>query len=218
MSEVWSEIWRSLVLILFGMLVLRVSGRKSISQMTVPTTIAMISIGTIIVQPIADENIILTMVAAVVFIIVLILVEFMQVRWNMLEKLIKGPAMIVIENGEYEVQNMKKLRLTVDALEMKLRQQGISKLSDVKTATIEPNGQLGYELQDYAKPVTLLQLEQLLSRYFNGSGIQDEVQDAYKPASETNFSMRSKWEKSMFKISICNKIESIKNKLIVTGC
>ncbi|AYB44564.1 DUF421 domain-containing protein [Paenibacillus lautus] len=187
MSEVWSEIWRSLVLILFGMLVLRVSGRKSISQMTVPTTIAMISIGTIIVQPIADENIILTMVAAVVFIIVLILVEFMQVRWNMLEKLIKGPAMIVIENGEYEVQNMKKLRLTVDALEMKLRQQGISKLSDVKTATIEPNGQLGYELQDYAKPVTLLQLEQLLSRYFNGSGIQDEVQDAYKPASETNF-------------------------------
>ncbi|VTR61599.1 Protein of uncharacterised function (DUF421) [Actinobacillus pleuropneumoniae] len=79
---------------------------------------------------------------------------------------------------------MKKLRLTVDALEMKLRQQGISKLSDVKTATIEPNGQLGYELQDYAKPVTLLQLEQLLSRYFNGSGIQDEVQE---PASETNF-------------------------------
>lgn len=168
MSEVWSEIWRSLVLILFGMLVLRVSGRKSISQMTVPTTIAMISIGTIIVQPIADENIILTMVAAVVFIIVLILVEFMQVRWNMLEKLIKGPAMIVIENGEYEVQNMKKLRLSNCYPDILMDQESKMKFKNL------PRKQI--------------------------------------------FSMRSKWEKSMFKISICNKIESIKNKLIVTGC
>lgn len=187
MSEVWSEVWKTLVLIMFGMLVLRVSGRKSISQMTVPTTIAMISIGTIIVQPIADENILITMIAAVVFIIVLILVEFMQVRWNTLEKWIKGPAIIVIENGQFELQNMKKLRLTVDALEMKLRQQGISKLSDVKTATIEPNGQLGYELQNHAKPVTVTQLEQLLSQYFKEPGIQDKVHRAIHPTSDTNF-------------------------------
>ncbi|CAM3627324.1 MULTISPECIES: DUF421 domain-containing protein [Paenibacillus] len=170
MNELWNEIWKSLVLIIFGMLVLRISGRKSISQMTVPTTITMISIGTIIVQPIAEENLVLTFAAALVFILVLILVEFMQVRWSRFERWIKGPAIIVIQDGQLELQNMKKLRLTVDALEMKLRQQGISKRSDVKTATIEPNGLLGYELQDSAKPVTLSQLEDLLSQYFTGAG------------------------------------------------
>ncbi|MBP1895939.1 hypothetical protein PAEVO_15870 [Paenibacillus sp. GM2FR] len=168
MNEFWDELWKSLVLIIFGMLMLRISGRKSISQMTIPTTITMISIGTIIVQPIANESILLTIVAAIVFISVLILVEILQVRWNRFEKWIKGPAIVVIEGGQLVIHNMKKLRLTVDALEMKLRQQGISKLSDVKTATIEPNGQLGYELHDSAKPVTLSQLENLLSKYLNG--------------------------------------------------
>jgi len=168
MNQYWEELWKSLVLIIIGMLLLRISGRKSISQMTIPTTITMISIGTIIVQPIAEESILLTILAAIVFIIVLIFVEIMQVRFNWFEKWIKGPAIIVIENGQFEERNLKKLRLTVDALEMKLRLQGISKISDVKTATIEPNGQLGYELKDSAKPVTVSQLESLFSQYFNG--------------------------------------------------
>ncbi|MVO98585.1 DUF421 domain-containing protein [Paenibacillus lutrae] len=166
MYEFWEELWKSLVLILFGMLILRISGRKSISQMTIPTTITMISIGTIIVQPIANENIFLTIIAAIVFILVLIVVETLQIRWNWFEKWIKGPAVIVIEGGQLNLHSMKKLRLSVDALEMKLRQQGISKLSDVKTATIEPNGQLGYELNDSAKPLTVSQMENLLSKYF----------------------------------------------------
>lgn len=169
MNVIWNEIWKSLVLILIGMLLLRISGRKSISQMTVPTTIVMISIGTIIVQPIADENILLTFVAASVFIIILMLAEIVQLRWNALEKLIKGAAVIVIENGQVHSKNIKKLRLTVDALEMKLRQLGISRLDDVKTATIESNGQLGYELQDFAKPVTLRQMEYLFEKLQNGT-------------------------------------------------
>ena len=177
MASVWSEIWKSLFLIVFGMVMLRISGRKSISQMTIPTTITMISIGTIIVQPIADENILLTIVAAVIFIAVLILVEVLQVHWNRFEKWVKGPAVIVIQNGQFVVDNMKKMRLTADALEMKLRQQGISKLSDVKTATIESNGQLGYELSDSARPVTLSQLEQLLSAYLGRKGSISRVNE-----------------------------------------
>lgn len=157
------------------MLLLRISGRKSISQMTIPTTITMISIGTIIVQPIANENILITGIAAIVFILVLIVVEFLQVRWNGFEKWIKGPAIIVINDGQLELHNLKRLRLTVDALEMKLRLKGISKISDVKTATIEPNGQLGYELQDWAKPVTAAQIENLLSKYFYGVESGSEV-------------------------------------------
>lgn len=57
MNEIWNEVWKALVLIIFGMLLLRLAGRKSISQMTIPTTIAMISIGTIIVEPIVDHPI-----------------------------------------------------------------------------------------------------------------------------------------------------------------
>ncbi|MEK3791356.1 DUF421 domain-containing protein [Paenibacillus sp. FSL R7-0204] len=185
MHEIWSEVWKALVLIVVGMLVLRLAGRKSISQMTIPTTIAMISIGTIIVQPIADHSILITMVAAAVFIAVLIVVEWLQVRWNALERLIKGPAVIVIAEGQLQPKNLRKLRLTVDELEMSLRGQGISRLSDVKTATIEPNGQLGYELQDSAKPVTMAQVEALLAKYLGGSGPAGETAYLDQPDRQT---------------------------------
>ncbi|WP_419889560.1 hypothetical protein [Paenibacillus xylanexedens] len=38
------------------MILLRIAGRKSISQMSVATTVIMISIGTTIVQPIANHE------------------------------------------------------------------------------------------------------------------------------------------------------------------
>ncbi|PAK40199.1 hypothetical protein CHH47_29345, partial [Priestia megaterium] len=49
-------IWQSIVLILAGILLLRIAGRKSIAQMTLAQTVVMISLGTIIVQPIVEKS------------------------------------------------------------------------------------------------------------------------------------------------------------------
>ncbi|MDQ0858089.1 uncharacterized membrane protein YcaP (DUF421 family) [Bacillus sp. V2I10] len=53
-----SFIWKEFVLIIAGIFLLRVGERKSISQMTLAQTIVMISIGTIIVQPIVEKSVI----------------------------------------------------------------------------------------------------------------------------------------------------------------
>ena len=150
-------------LITSGVILLRISGRKSISQMTIAQTIVMISIGTLIVQPIADKSIFRAVVAAIVFISFIILVEWLQVKSNFIENLITGKAKLVIKDGNILPENLKKLRLTVDQLEIRLRQQGISNISDVKTATLEANGQLGYELKRHAKPLTVGEFERLMS-------------------------------------------------------
>jgi uncharacterized membrane protein YcaP (DUF421 family) len=149
-----SFIWQSFVLILAGILLLRIAGRKSISQMTLAQTVVMISIGTIIVQPIVETSVVKAIIGAAIFVISVIILEYIQIKSNVFEKFITGKAKIVIENGTLNVQNLKKLRLTVDQLEMRIRNKGISKMDDVKTATIEPNGQLGYELKEDAKPLT----------------------------------------------------------------
>lgn len=54
------------------------------------------------------------------------------------------------------------MRLTVDKIEMQMRQQGISNISDIKNATIEPNGQLGYELKPDARPLTVGEFKKLM--------------------------------------------------------
>ncbi len=162
-----SFIWQSVILILAGILVLRIAGRKSIAQMTLAQTTVMISIGTIIVQPIAGESVIKAIVSAAIFVISVVILEAIQLRSNSFEKFITGKSKIVIRDGVLDVASLKKLRLTVDQLEMRLRNHGISKIEDVKTATIEPNGQLGFELKEDAKPLTVGEFKKLMSNYFS---------------------------------------------------
>ncbi|HEY0826842.1 MAG TPA: DUF421 domain-containing protein [Bacilli bacterium] len=180
LMELWNEIWKSSVLIIIGMFLLRLAGRKSISQMTVPTTVIMVSIGTVIVQPIANKSIWMAVAAAAVFILILITVEISQVKWNHFEKVFRGSSVIVIRDGKLLPEDLKKIRLTVDQLEMKLRQASISRISDVKTATIETNGQLGYELIEDAKPVTLNQIKDLLVAYFPSNGLVPDIDVKHK--------------------------------------
>lgn len=179
----------SLILVAFGTIILRISGRKSISQMTVAQTVVMISIGSIIIQPIIEDSITRTIIASIVFVGFMMLSEYLQIRFNFIENLITGKAKIVIQDGKIIVDNLRKLRFTADQLEMRLRQQGISNISDVKTATLEPNGQLGYELMPHAKPVTVADMNQILSQIIqeqiprntqNSPSIFDEIRNTDK--------------------------------------
>lgn len=155
-------IWKSAFLVLAGMVLLRIAGRKSISQMSVATTVIMISIGTTIVQPIANDQLWKAVGSAAIFILSLLIIEYLQVKMDWFEKLMSGSSKVVIENGQIIQKNMRSIRMTVDQLEMRLRQKGIANISDVKTATVEPNGHVGYELMRHAKPVTIGELERIL--------------------------------------------------------
>jgi uncharacterized membrane protein YcaP (DUF421 family) len=167
---------KSLLLVASGMLLLRLSGRKSISQMTVGQTVVMISIGSIIIEPIITERISNTLIASVTFILFLISVELIEVKIPIVEKFLTGESKVVVQDGELHVENLRKMRLTVDKLENLLRQQGITKLSDVKTATLEPNGQIGYELQKSAQPLTIGEFEKALGHLFQ-QGYQPKAED-----------------------------------------
>ncbi|MBT2623940.1 DUF421 domain-containing protein [Bacillus sp. HU-1818] len=155
--------WEALILIVSGIILLRISGRKSIAQMTLAQTVVMISIGTLIVQPIVETSLWKTLIAAIIFTVALVLMEWFQVKANWVEKFLTGKAKLVIEDGQLNIDNLRKMRLTVDQLEMRLRLHGISNINNVKNATLEANGQLGYELKDDAKPLTVGDFKKLFN-------------------------------------------------------
>lgn len=157
-------IWKSILLVISGLLLLRIAGRKSISQMTVAQTVIMISIGSIIIQPIVETSVWKTVVASAIFITALLLMEYLQVKSNAVEKMLTGQSKVVIRDGQIQYDQLKKLRFTVDQLEMRLRQQGITNAADLKTATLEPNGMIGYEWMPKKKPATVEDLELLLNK------------------------------------------------------
>jgi uncharacterized membrane protein YcaP (DUF421 family) len=158
----WDFIWKAALIVLVGTLLLRIAGRKTVSQMTLAETVIMIAIGSLLIQPVAGKNLWTTFAVGGVLVTTLIMMEYLQIKSDGFEKLITGKSKVVIENGTLNQKNLKKLRLTVDQLEMQLRQKSVTKLSDVQFATLEPNGQLGFTLKQDAQPVTKKEFQQLL--------------------------------------------------------
>lgn len=173
-------IWRAALVFLGGFALIRIVGRKSVAQTTLATTVAMIAIGAILVQPIVVDTLPRTLTVIAVFIAILIIMEYLQLKINWMEKILHGKAKIVIKDGEYNKRNLLKLRITVDKLEMYLRQNGISSVTDVKSGTIEPNGQFGYELTDDKKPLTIGEFKRLMASKLNQDVLNQPPQNSAK--------------------------------------
>lgn len=154
-------IWKAVLIVLGGTFLLRLAGRKSISQMTLAQTVIMIGIGSLLVQPLAGKNIWTTLAVGGILVLTLIIMEFLQIKSDAIEKFITGKSKVLVENGNIHEKNLKKLRMTVDQLEMKLRQGNVASVSDLQWATLEANGQVGYQLKPEAQPVTKKEFEQL---------------------------------------------------------
>jgi uncharacterized membrane protein YcaP (DUF421 family) len=162
----WTVFWQSIVLAAAGTFIIRLGGRKSISQMTIPQLTVIISLGAILGGQVAAKGLAETIIATASFVAFLVVTEWITLKWNRAETVLKGVAIPVISDGQPLVENLAKLRITVDDIEKRLRMVGISRMEDVKTGTIEDNGELGYELMPHARPLTLKDLETFLKANF----------------------------------------------------
>lgn len=155
-------LWQTILIFVVGTAILRISGRRSISQMTIPQTIIMIAIGTLLIQPVTGKGFWTTFVIAIILVLCLILTEYIQLKFDRAESTISGKAIPVIEKGTINEMNLRKLRLPVDKLEARLRQSGIAAISDVEFATLETSGQLGYTLKKEKQPATKEDIQNLI--------------------------------------------------------
>jgi uncharacterized membrane protein YcaP (DUF421 family) len=156
-------VWKAILIVIVGSMVLRLAGRKSISQLTVSQTVIMISIGNLMIQPVSNRNIFVTFLIALLLVLVLILMEYIQTKNDKFETFITGKGILVIENGIALEKNLKRLRLTFDQLEVRLRQENVKSIADVQLATIEPSGQIGILLKEYAQPATKQDIQILIN-------------------------------------------------------
>ncbi|KRE46573.1 DUF421 domain-containing protein [Paenibacillus sp. Soil724D2] len=161
----WHIIWKCSFIVGFGVILLRWSGRKSIAQMTVATTVVMISIGELMAQGIIENSVLRSIVAVALFVAILFLMEVLVLKNKWMERWITGKPAIIIRDGKVDEKQLKRMRMTYGQLEMRLRQHSITRISDVKTASIEVNGELGYELKPQAQFLTMKMFEQCMQKW-----------------------------------------------------
>ena len=158
-------LFESFILILTGIIVLKITGSKSVSQMTRAEIIIVVSIGRIIVEPVLSRKVLPSIFAAFIFASVLLIIHFFELKSRKVEKFINGTSIIVIENGEVLKKNLLRAKMSEQQLFMHLREKGIHEIKNLQQATVETNGRIGYQLTNTAQPVTLEMLEKLLEQY-----------------------------------------------------
>jgi len=154
---------KPIILYIVAVFLLKITGRRSLAQMTISQTILIISLGAIIVEPFADKDVKKTIIVAAIFTILLILFEVLEYYSKSFEKFVVGKEILIVNDGIINQDNMKKLKFTNDELFSRLRQEGINKIEHIKKATIEPNGELGYELIKEAQPITVGDMQFILN-------------------------------------------------------
>jgi uncharacterized membrane protein YcaP (DUF421 family) len=166
--------WEALILLIAGIVLIRIAGKKSIAQMTGVEIVVVLAIGTTMGHAIKENKFWQVIILLSLFVLFLIVVQYVQLKIKFVERFLVGSATIVISDGEIVIASLKKLRMTQEQLEMRLREKGIAHISSIKTATIESNGELGYELMDDAKPITRKELLQALGETSRAQKLQED--------------------------------------------
>lgn len=159
----FSFAYEAVAIIISGFLFLRLAGKKVISEMTPLELVTVLSIGTIIGHAVAENKLWQTILTIALFVVILIIFQLFALKSSFVERMIIGKPTIVIMDGLVVKDNLRKLRMTMEQLELRVRQKGISNISDIRTATIEVNGLFGYELKQSAQPLTRGEAEQILA-------------------------------------------------------
>ncbi|MCC3371527.1 DUF421 domain-containing protein [Cohnella sp. REN36] len=153
----------ALIILFVGFCLMRVVGKKTVGEMTGLEIVTLLAIASNISHAVAGNGLWKTIMVLCVFVGLLVAVQYLSLKFDWVERCFLGKATLVVQDGKMIMANLKKLRLTVDQLEARLREKGISRVEDLRTVTMEISGQLGYEWKEHAKPVTIGDLEKILA-------------------------------------------------------
>ncbi|WP_123043079.1 DUF421 domain-containing protein [Cohnella candidum] len=155
--------YEAVVVVVFGLAALRLAGKKAIAEMTTLEMITLLAIGTVIGHAVSENELWKTLVCIAIFVAVMLIFQFLALKFPVLEKWLIGRPTLVVKDGQIQEHNLRKMRMTMEQLELRLRRKGIANLSDIRTATIEIDGRIGYELKESSLPLTRGQAEQILA-------------------------------------------------------
>lgn len=174
-------ILESIAILLTGFFLVRIAGKKTVAEMSGLEIITLLAIASTISHAISEKSLLKTIIVLCTFVALLILIQFLTTKFSIMKNIFIGKETPVIQNGKIISNNLKKLRLTVDQLEARLRENGITSISDVKNASFEITGQLGYELMQHARPVTIGDLEKILDEKITKLLQQVTVNESKQP-------------------------------------
>lgn len=141
--EILKIIITSAVSLLVLFLLTKLMGSKQVSQLNMFDYIIGISIGSIAAEMATElDTPINSLVAMIVYGIIAAAVSLISQKSLGARKVLTGKPLILLNNGKFDRENMKKARMDLNDFLMQCRSQGYFDISRIQTAVMEFNGSL----------------------------------------------------------------------------
>lgn len=140
---------RAVILFVFGIICIRIAGRRTFAQYSPLDIIVAIVVGSNISRIMTGKAAFIAGVAATLLIVVLHrLLAILSLRWSALGRMIKGRAVVLIEDGRIDERMLAHHEISLDDLLEALRLEQVETPESVKWATLEGGGKISVVRRD----------------------------------------------------------------------
>jgi uncharacterized membrane protein YcaP (DUF421 family) len=146
--ESWYNVERTVTLTIVGyatlFTMLRVSGKRTLSKLNVFDFVFVVAVGSVFASTIISKDVTLIEgVAAMgtLMLIQLVLAE-LAARFPKLERIINGEPTLLLSNGKFIRDALKRERVTEEEVRGAIRGEGVTRVEDVDAVTMENDGTL----------------------------------------------------------------------------
>jgi uncharacterized membrane protein YcaP (DUF421 family) len=156
-SLTWIQwVLRALVGFTFFVVIVKIMGQRTISQVALLDFVIVLLIGNIIAHPLSDEGLGLegSMITMVVILVLYLVCILLSLHSPKIRKLFIPSPIPLIENGVIIYKNLNKARISLDILLSELRKNNTEEIQKVALAQWEPGGTISFFLKSEYQTLT----------------------------------------------------------------
>ena len=141
-TPLWEIVVRTAAVYSVVLVGLRVFGKRQLGQMSIGDLVMILLIANAVQNAMVgtDTSLLGGLVAAVTLLIMNFVVVRAITRSPMGERLFQGGPTLLVKDGAYVLENIRREGLAPDEVDMAIREHGIDAASGVRVAYLEPDG------------------------------------------------------------------------------
>lgn len=161
MKEILMLIIKGSIAVIYLFLVIKMLGKKQISELNIFDYIIGLSLGNIAAEMTVnkDISIIEGVIAMSLYGILSLFVSYITSKSIKARRFITGFPVVIIENGKISKEQLKKCKIDINDLLQDARESGYFNISEINYAIMEPSGKISFLPKSKYKEITLNDLK-----------------------------------------------------------
>src|SRR5579884_466338 len=139
-------VFRATFAYIFIVFVLRVMGRRELSDLAPQDLVLLVVLGDLIQNGVTQSDMSVTGVTVAIstFVLMTVLSSYLAFKSKRARRVLQGEPLIIVQDGELIERNLQEERLTLDDVMEEDRSNEIESLDEIKFAVVEAGGAMSF--------------------------------------------------------------------------